>query len=84
MRAATAVDLVRHPREVVALTPIETRVLAEYAIHGDQQRAADCMRFSVSHVRNMLARAHRRTGTTSSVETMYRLGWISVPIEHAA
>ena len=78
MRAANAVDVVRHPRVVAALTPGETRYLAEYAVHGDQRRVAECLGRSVSTVKNSLRDIHAKTGTTSSVEAMYRLGWIKV------
>jgi len=83
MRAASAVDLVR-PRGGVALTSGETRYLAEYAIHGELLLAAECIGCSLSHLKRVLHNVHGKTGTMTSIGSMYRLGWIDVPVDHAA
>ena len=78
MTPRAVADVVQPRGAVLGLTPGETRYLAEYAVHGDQRRVAECLGRSVSTVKNSLRDIHAKTGTTSSVEAMYRLGWIRV------
>lgn len=66
------------------LTPSILAALAALAECGDYKTAAGRLGISHNHLKNLVASAHARTATGTTIETYRALGWLRVPKELAA
>lgn len=67
--------------EVFGTNPTERELesLAEVFVHGDQQRAADCMGIARSTMKQALTNLYARLGAISGMEAAVSLGWLDFP-----
>lgn len=64
------------------LTPVETKYLAEVAYHGSIKAAADCTGTTGATIKHRLTIVHAKTGAGSTIESLWRVGWLRFPEPH--